>query len=711
MEPVPVFQELPALGTEESGDRVMFSFQLSRRCFVQALGTGLAIVCTAGVANAQNRGGRNGAQTIAARLLIGQDGAITVFTGKIEMGQGSRAELAQAAAEELRVQPSQITLVMGDTSQVPDDGLSAGSRTTPATMPAVRQAAAAARQLLADLAAKRWNVEPGSVEVRDGKVAHPPTQRTITYTELAKGEGLRESFKQPVPAEVELTPVSQWQAMGKSFPRPNRRDLVTGAHLFPSDHTRPGMLYGKILRAPTLAAKLVSADLSPAKAMAGVVAVQDGTFVGVAAPNTFLAEQAIKAIAATAKWETSSHPSSAEVYEYLREAAEGEPPKNPFLEELNQSARKLSATYHVAYVQHAPMETRTALAEWSDGKLTVWTGTQNPFGYHNELARTFRLPSEHVRVLNPDFGGGFGGKHTSEAAIEAARLAQAAGKPVLVRWTREEEYTWAYFRPAGVIDTEASLDAQGRLTSWHFININAGGAAIDTLYRTGKSRCRSVGSKAPLRQGSYRALAANANNFARESFMDELAHSAGTDPLDFRLAHLEHPRLRAVLEEAAKRFSWRERWKAKRPGTGVGLACGTEKGSYVATCTEIVLDEAGKGFSVRHIGEVFECGAVVNPDNLIAQVQGCVIMALGPALREEMRFADGRMQNASFGTYLVPRLTDVPELDIHILPRPDLASVGAGETPMIAVAPAIANALFHASGRRVRQMPIRLQPA
>jgi len=383
-------------------------------------------------------------------------------------------------------------------------------------------------------------------------------------------------------------------------------------------------------------------------------------------------------------------------------------PASPFTEELAQAAKKFQAVYHVAYVQHAPMETRTALAEWLDGKLTVWTGTQNPFGYHSELARTFRLANDNVRVIVPDFGCGFGGKHTGEAAIEAARLAQAAAKPVLVRWTREEEFTWAYFRPAAVIEVNASLDAKGGLTSWHFININSGASAVDTPYRVSKSQCRTVASNAPLRQGSYRTLAATANNFAREVFMDELAAAADADPLDFRLTHLDNPRLRAVLEEAARRFNWRERVKDKQPNIGVGLACGTEKGSYVAACAEIVIDPAQNKIIVRHVTEVFECGAVVNPDNLLAQVQGCIIMGLGPALREEMQFVEGKMRNAAFSRYLVPRFADVPELDIHLLNRPDLPSAGGGETPIIAIAPAIANAVYHATGERLRQMPIRL---
>jgi isoquinoline 1-oxidoreductase len=648
---------------------------------------------------------------VAARVHIGKDGTITVLSGKIEMGQGARAELSQAAAEELRVPVDRIQMVLGDTSLVPDDGSTAGSRTTPSTVPAVRQGAAAARQLLAQLACQRWNVNPDTVEVRDGKITHAATQRALSYADLAQGDELAKSFQQAMPANVELTPVKEWKVLGTSVPRPNRRDLVTGAHKFPSDHARPGMLYGKVLRPPSYGAKLVSVDLEPAKAMKDVVAVQDGQFVGVAAPTTFRARQALEAIAPTAKWDPAPHPSSAEVFDYLRRRVRGGVPQNSFAEELAGAHKVLKQTYHVPYVQHAPMETRVALAEWTDGKLTVWTGTQNPFGYHSELAGAFRLPTESVRVVVPDFGCGFGGKHTGEAAVEAARLAKAAERPVLLKWTREEEFTWAYYRPAAVIDIEASLDDKGKLTSWHFININSGGAAVDTPYRAGKNRSRSVASDTPLRQGSYRTLAATANNFARECFMDELATAAGADPLDFRLAHLDNPRLRAVLEEAAKRFNWRERVKQKRPDLGVGLACGTEKGSYVAACVEIAIDPQQKKINVRHVCEVFECGAVLNPDNLTSQVQGCILMGLGPALREEMRFEDGKMRNAVFSKYLVPRFSDVPELDLHLLNRPDLASAGGGETPIIAIAPAVANAVFQATGTRVHAMPIRLPGA
>ena len=451
---------------EEAVERVDYDFGLKRRGFVQILGAGLLIAVSA-PALAQRRDGRGSgsARSIAARVHLGTDGTITVMTGKVEGGQGARTELSQAAAEELRVPLGRIQLVMGDTGLVPDDGITAGSGSTPRTVPAVRQGAAAARDLLIDFACKRWNVDRNAVQLSDGKVTDTAGQHTLTYADLAASEDAAKALQQPVPADVALTSVKEWKVLGNPAPRPNGRDIVTGAHKYPSDIFRTGMLYGKVLRAPSYGAQLTSVDLAPAKAMKDVVAVQDGQFVGVAAPTAFLAEQARAAIARTAKWEPSSHPASKELFDYLKHHAQGNPPAKPFADELAKAKHVLRQSYHVAYVQHAPLETRAAVAEWTDGKLTVWTGTQNPFGCRSDLMRAFHLSEDHVRVIVPDFGGGFGGKHTGEVAEEAARLAQAAGKPVSLRWTREEEFTWAYFRPAALIEAEASLDDKGTLTS------------------------------------------------------------------------------------------------------------------------------------------------------------------------------------------------------------------------------------------------------
>ncbi len=695
-------------------------FDTSRRGFLQILGAGLLLSMSPAGVNGQqrrSRGGREGRATgISERIHVGEDRLITVMTGKVEVGQGARTQITQAAAEELRVTIDRVRLIMGDTALCPDDGGTSGSGTTPRTIPSIRSAAAAARELLIDLAAERLKAERSSLSVRDGTITDATSHKSITYGELAKAEGFASAMKSAAGNNAAVTRVDEWKVLGTPAPKVGGSDVVTGALRYPSDIVRSDMLYGSILRPASFGAKLTSVDANAAQALEGVTIVRDGDFIGCAAKTSHLAAKAIEMIAKTAKWDSPPHPSSDGLFKYLKQHAQpgGQgrrgsraDSRGSVKDALAAAKKVIDASYEIAYIQHAPMEPRSAVAEWADGSLTVWTGTQNPMRVREELSAAFSIAPDKVRVIVPDTGGGFGGKHTGEVALEAARLARGAKRPVSVRWSREEEFTWAYFRPAGLVEIKGGLDADGKLVAWDYAMYNAGSSGIGTPYDVANVRIQSIACEPPLREGSYRALASTANAFARESFMDELAAAAGADPLDFRLKHLSEARLRDVLELAAKKFDWAGRREKQSANRGIGLACGSEKGSYAAACAEVEVDRRTGTIKVLNICQSFECGAIQNPANLQAQVEGCIIMGLGGALHEAIEFRDGRIVNARFSDYRVPRMEDLPELNIILHDHRDLASAGAGETPIIAVAPAIANAAFNATGIRIRSMPIK----
>jgi CO/xanthine dehydrogenase Mo-binding subunit len=687
-------------------------FDLARRDFFKVLGAGIAVFVVAKDAFAAQETAPGSKsfhneelpKEITSWLHVGEDGMVTGFTGKAEMGQNIRTSISQSLADELRVPFSSVRLVMADTTLTPFDAGTFGSRTTPTMTPQFRRVAEAARNLLISVAAKEWNVAPEGLVAVDAKVTDPVSKRSLTYAELARGKTLAQNL----PAEDPLTPAAEWTIAGTPLPKVDDRAFVTGSHQYTSDIRLEGMLFGKILRPPSFGATLVSVDDGAAKAMPGVTIVRDGDFIGAAAPSAHEAQKALDAI--RAQWKEVPQTSSKEIFSYLRKNAE--PSSNERFRRqkgsvengLAAAAHRLEAAYNVAYIAHAPLEPRAAVAQWADGKLTVWTGTQRPFANRDELAAVFHIPESSVRVIVPDTGAAYGGKHTSDAAMEASRLARAAGKPVKVVWTRQEEFTWAYFRPAGVIEVKSGIAGDGKLTAWEFHNYHSGMSGMETPYDVANQFIEYHQVPLVLRSGSYRGLAATANHFARETHMDALAHSARLDPLEFRLRNLSDARLRAVLEAATKSFGWPR--KKTEAGQGFGLGCGFEKGGYVATCAEVAVDHASGSVRVVRIVEAFECGAIVNPDGLRNQVVGAIIQGLGGALFEAVEFENGRITNPHFATYRVPRFRDVPPIDAILLDRKDIASAGAGETPIMAVAPAVGNALFDATGIRLNNLPL-----
>ncbi len=682
--------------------------ELDRRDFLKVFGGGLLICLTDLPSLAQESGRAFGShelpKDVSSWLHIAADGQVKVFTGKVEVGQNIRTSLAQQVAEELRVPFESIIMTMGDTDLVPWDMGTFGSRTTPTMAPILRNMAAAARESLKQMAAKRWNIDAAKLVASHGRISDPNSTRTLTYGELTKGENI----VRVVSRDLALTPATEWKIAGTPVAKVGIRDFVTGKHQFPSDIVRPSMLFGAVLRPEGFNATLTSVDTSAAEKIDGVEIVHDGDFVAVAGPDAYSARKAIQAI--HAKWEIPEQPSNEELFDYLKNNPEDGHESGPqhstgsVEKALAAADVKLEQQYTVQYIAHAPLEPRAAVAEWNNGKVTVWTGTQRPFGVRDELVEAFHLSPEQVRVIQPDMGSGYGGKHTGEAAVEAARIAKAVGKPVKVEWTRQDEMTWSYFRPAGLIEIKAGARRDGSLVAWEHHNYNSGPAAIGTPYEVANQLIQYHPTKSPLRQGSYRGLAATANHFARESHIDAMAHAVNMDPLAFRLKNLTDPRLRVVFERAADSFGWS---KAKStPERGYGIAGGTDKGGYVAACAEVEIDPATKSVRVVRVVQAWECGSIVNPDGLRNQVMGAMVQAIGGALFERMLFSNGRILNPHFREYRLPRFKDTPQIDVILVDRKDLPSAGAGETGIVALAPAVGNAIFAATGERFCNMPM-----
>jgi nicotinate dehydrogenase subunit B len=628
-----------------------------------ALGDGLVVVL-------EPPGDETWTTARGAWLHVSQDGIVTAFTGKVDVGQDNSTALRLLVAEELRVPLASVRLVMGDTDVCPFDSGTFGSRSMPDAGAALRQTAAYARGLL-------------PVGVGERRI------------EIVTGE--------PVLSDPE-----RWQQAGHPPQASWALAAVTGARRFVSDLALPGMLHGALLRPLIPGAALRSLDGTVLEDWPAATLIRADRLTGVVAPDLATARNAVAALAARAEWDVPASPSSDGLTDYLRshpDQADGRPfvrQEGSAATALEVAAVRREATFTTAYIAPAALETRVAVASWDDvGRITVRTGTQTPFSVRAQLAAALAVGEQDVRVIVPPTGGAFGGKHAADIAIEAAVLARHAGRPVRVAWSRHEEFTVGTLRKASVIDVAAGATSDGRLAGWTFLNVNSGPAGIATPYRVADQRLEHRPARSPLVQGSYRGLAATANNFARESMIDELACELGVDPVKFRLENLADERLAAVLRAVAEHVGWANR------NAGWGIACGLEKEGRVVTAAQVAV-WPDRTLQVLRLVSGYECGAIVNPAAVRRQVEGAAVMALGGALFEAIEFTDGVITNAAFSRYPVPRIGDIPPIEVILLDRPDLPSAGAGETPMIAVAPAIAGAIFDATGRRLRSLPLDL---
>jgi isoquinoline 1-oxidoreductase len=645
----------------------------------------------------------------ATWLTIDEAGAVTVFAGKVEYGQGIRTGLAMAAAEELGLQAGDVHVVLGDTGQAPWDIGTFGSMSTRLTGVQVRQVAATAREALLELAASRLDLPGEQLHCRNGRIESHGA--AVSFAELLAGQEIVRDI-------LDNAPVHQPEAftvMGGHGPRVDALERVTGAAIYSQDVIRPGMLFAKVLRPPSYGARLVSVDDSIASRMPGVVQVaRDRWLVAVLAETDQQAEAACDLL--RAEWTEQPGPSQWDLPRMLAEE-----PRDPVVTQeagdveaaLNRAAHRLEATYYIPYISTVPMEPRAAVAEWDGDTLTVWAGTQRPFGVRSELAQRFELDEAKVRVIAPEIGGGFGGKSIYAPAIEAARLARIAGRPVRVAYDRHEEMTWATFRPAALITIRSGFDGDGQITAWDYHAIhsttdrpNIGQRGSETPYLVEDVRVVASAGPAPLQPGSYRSLGCAVNHFARESHIDEIAAAIGMDPVEFRLKNLRGRRFRKVLEVVAQDFGWRT--AAAPSGAGHGVAVGLDVGSYAAEC--VAVDVRGKEIAVSRVASAIDCGLVFNPDGVRAQMEGAIVMGLGSALFEAAEFEGGRLLNGSFARYRVPRINQIPEISVSIVGSAESnPSTGAGEPGIVPLAPAIANAVFDQTSKRLRELPLQRQ--
>ena len=688
---------------------------MSRRKFLHMAGGGIVVLVSLGPTDIfSQEANRLYPKDFNVYLIIGKNGRVAVYSGKIEMGQGVLTSQAQMVAEELGVPLTSIDMMLGDTDKCPTDMGTFGSLTTRMFGPVLRAAAAQARVELMALAARKLRVPPDSLRAEHGAVfvAGQPSRR-VSYGELSRGA----KIVRTVQIDAILRSASEFQVMGASPARLDGVEKVTGAAKYAADIRVPAMLYARLLRAPAHGATLLELDTSDVDRLPGITLVNQDGLVAVLHSDPEAAEAALGRI--KARWQGSTSPLDPEsIHEHL--VSQAGAPKT-LAERGNVAAapsnatRTFDATYKKGYVAHAALEPHAAVAEIRQGKATVWASTQTPFPTRDRIAKALGFEPANVRVITPFVGGGFGGKSADGQAIEAARLSQITGKAVQVAWTRSEEFFNDTFDPASVVKVVSGLDADGRISLWDSNVYSAGERGAVACYDISNARFRSSGGASyggsgtqptlhPFAVGPWRGPGANMNVFAIESQIDLMASAAGEDPLAFRLRNLTDPRMRRVLQAAADAFGWQP--AAAPSKRGVGMACNIDAGTYVATMAEIKVDPASGQVRVIRVVCAQDMGIVVNPEGAKMQVEGGITMGLGYTLTEELRFRGGDILDRNFGTYQIPRFSWVPRIDVVFVKNDELAPQGGGEPPITTTGAVIANAIFDATGARLYRLPM-----
>ena len=686
---------------------------MKRRSFVQIMGGGIfiffrpwGVLDLFGLTTEQDR---SLPKDYNAFLRIAEDGTVNCFTGKIEMGQGIITSLAQMMADELNVPLEKVNMIMGDTDLCPWDQGTWGSLTTRAFGPFMRAAAAEAKGVLLSLASAQLGVPVSQLEVKDGIISDTKNaNNSVSYAQLTKGKKIEKYLD----VKPDVEDYTKFTYVGKSYNHSDAYIKVTGEAKYTGDLKLPGMVFARILRPPSHGAKLTSVDYSGAEKIVGTKVVRDGDMVAVLHENRDKADQAIVKIKAEYSFNELSV-NDKTIFERMLKADSSATilRSSGDLEAGRQLSEKIfESEFHDPYLAHAPIETHTALAYLEGDKLTVWASTQTPFGLQETLANEFGFPIEKVRVIVPFVGGGFGGKSAYQQAIEAAKLAKLVGKPVMVAWTRDEEFFYDNFHPAGVVKIKSGMDNSGLIKLWDYNLYYSGSRGSETIYDVPNAKTTSYGRKKeappvhPFRTGPWRAPNNNTNTFAREVQIDIMAAAAGIDPLEFRMKNLKDEKMVACLKAVAEKFGY---VAGKAPsGRGIGIAVGTDAGTWVAHMAEVKVDKVTGVVKVIRIACAQDMGLCVNPEGAIIQMEGCITMGLGYTFTEELLFEGGNIQNRGFDTYEIPKFSSLPQMDTIILERKDKAPQGGGEPAIIAIGAVVANAIFDATGARLFRMPM-----
>ena len=686
---------------------------MERRDFFKLVGGGVVIFflprCAGETLPPAEPGKRSLPKDYNAFLRIAEDGTVSCMTGKIEMGQGIIMSLVQIIADDLNVPMEKIKMVMGDTDLCPWDGGTWGSLTIRSFAPNMRRAAAEAKGVLLELASNKLKVPVTQLTVVDGVISDPNNpSKSVTYGELAKGKKMDKYLD----VKPEVEDYTKFTFIGKSFKRNDSRLKVTGQAKYTGDMKVPGMVFARIVRPKSLSGKLTSVDYSEAEKVPGTTVVRDGELVGVLNENFVIAGRALDKVKAEYSYDEIKVDNNT-IFESMIKAdstADVETSAGDLEAGFKLCDKVVETEIHDPFIAHAFIETHSSLAQFEKDKLTVWASSQTPYLLQDELARHFSMTLDKVRVIVPFVGGGFGGKSKNQQAMEAARLAKASGKPVMVIWTREEEFMYDNFHTAGVLKIKSGIDKSGLIKAWDYHAYYCGTRGAEILYDMPNHKITSHDQKQGQPQvhildtGPWRAPNNNTNTLGRELQIDRLAAVAKMDPLDFRLKNLKDQRAIDVLKAAADLFGYVPS-KKYPSGRGIGIALGTDVGTLVAEIAELEVDRKTGKIKVRRIVCAQDMGLCVNPHGATMQLEGCITMALGYTFTEEMRFEGGNIIDRNYDTYELPRFSWLPKIDSVILDRKDQPPHGGGEPAIIAVGAVIGNAIFDATGARLFQMP------